>query len=76
MKPKLNETNVVHLYSLAFTFGIPKLLKELDHFIIDEGKILMAENCGTFLLEALRVVTFSSFLSYCRSIVQKQSLRR
>ena len=55
----LNEKNVTNVYSMAYTLGIHKLILSLEKFIVEEAKILKAENCCNFLVEAIRVTPFN-----------------
>ena len=46
------------LYSTAFTFGIPKLIKQLEKHIVEDAKFLRADNASQYLIEAVRVTSF------------------
>jgi len=48
----IHEQNVVHLYSMAFAWQMPKLLKDLEHYICE--KVISSNNAQKFYIEGVR----------------------
>jgi len=49
------------VYSMAYTLGVQKLIKEIEEFVTS-GDTVKAQNCCNFLMQSIGVCNFLSII--------------
>jgi hypothetical protein len=69
IKKELNNKNVVPLYAMAYILEMPKLLQDLEDYIIDE--VLVDESqCVRFYNEGIRFDN-KRIIHFCEELIKK-----
>ncbi len=69
VRSEITANNVLNVYSVAYTLQIPKLVRELEAYIVGDGKFLQSDNCQLYLIESLKVI----YLKQSKTALQFES---